>query len=501
MSPAVTVTNVTLQPVTTGLAVTLDAEQYNKLKSTVTVTEGASVTSLVTISEATLQGVSSIVTASLAALQYIPLSNNVTVTGAALLSSPMNVTEATLQPVSNVIISSESIRTPVSSVLSITLQATEKNELSVVITNSSSTEPENIVLSNLETYILHKGTRYEIIDLVLRDDFDSYAWNGSIELAQKEAYQALKIAEQFTLYYLGQTFELIVEKRSLSRDNPVQPRLNIDVISPTGLLDKPFNEVEISEEFTANKASVIANSIAPIDWQLIDWTIPNGRLAVQNATPIEALTVLVDAVGGMLTTDRDGNLSAIPKFKSLPWQWNLSNVDEVFTDYADNLAYSESYQGIDAYTEVTISDIEEDRQWDLRFESDPLDNTRGTLILKVYPWCESVDIVHTSHDGIVIKPIGVKIWSPKDDNYNYETVEFKENKASTQYPIYQINSYQYTYKNLGSMEFTQDTNEIRTQDEQGYSVARIHYLTRDIRWEVSGMLPEETTQFLAVIEE
>lgn len=494
----------TLLELKNELAISLAADEYNKLSKQIHVVQSALVGCDIPLSESTLFDISTGLTVSLEALQYIGVGKSATLSTGATIGDSIIFTVDTLQPVYKVVVSSESLRTPVVKDVTIRTGAEALNLLSVVVTSTSSTEPENIVISDFETYIIHKGTRYEIIDLVLRDGIETYAWQGSLELAQPQAYQALKVNEDFDLYYFGQVFELMVEKRSLTRDNPVQPKLTIDVISRTARLAKPFTQDVINQNFTANKASVIADSIHPVTWQLLDWVIKSNRFAVDNAAPLDALQSLVTAIGGMLLTTRDGVLVAKPVFKALPWEWKAANSDHELNDYEDNISYSEAYEKRFKYNRITISDSES-RQWSIRTESDPKDPTKATVILHSAPWCTEVDLVHTSHAGIVIKPLGATAWSPSDDTNLYETIEFKNNTASTQYPIFQLNSYQYTHKNLGAMTFDIDTNEFRTNDttgvEAGYSIARIHYITRDIRFSVSGLTPGETTQFLAISEE
>jgi len=494
----------TLSELNSELIVSLSAQEYNAVQKQIHVVQSALLACDTPIEISTLFDISTGLTLSMDALQYIGVEKTTNVSTGATIGDTLLFTTATLQPIYKVVISSESILTPVTKNIVVSTGANGLNPLSLTVTSTASTEPENIVISDFETYIIHKGTRYEIIDLVLRDGIDTYAWQGSLELAQPYAYQALKVGEDFDLYYFGQVFELMVEKRSLTRDNPVQPKLVIDVISRSARLAKPFNEVEINQTFTANKASVIANLITPVTWGLLDWVVKSGRFAVDNAAPLDALQSLVTAVGGMLETTRDSNLVAKPVFKTLPWEWSAGNADHELNDFEDNISYSESYERTYRYNRITISDSES-RQWSIRSETDSKDPTKATIIVTSYPWCDSVELVHTSYPGIVIKPLGATAWSPRDDTNLYETIEFKENRASTQYPVFQINSYQYTHKDLGSMAFDIDTNEIRTNDtagvEAGYSIARVHYITRDVRFSVSGMLPGETTQFLAIAEE
>jgi hypothetical protein len=83
-----------------------------------------------------------------------------------------------------------------------------------------------------------------------------------------------------------------------------KPNLPIDVASPTvALSDK---NLKISKIWGAVMVSVAVQAIVeqPIDWQIVDWLLPAGRLSYENTNPMELLRKLVAAAGGVADRDK-----------------------------------------------------------------------------------------------------------------------------------------------------------------------------------------------------
>jgi hypothetical protein len=83
---------------------------------------------------------------------------------------------------------------------------------------------------------------------------------------------------------------------------------------------------------------------APIDWQLVNWTIPGGRLAVYLAAPIDVVKTIAKAAGGVVETKPDGSLLVRHLFPVAVPDWENATPDHILSDAEHNLSVSLSHR-------------------------------------------------------------------------------------------------------------------------------------------------------------
>jgi len=121
-----------------------------------------------------------------------------------------------------------------------------------------------------------------------------------------------------------ETFRLVVDGKTLSRESQTGQRCEISAVSPAALLDAPFAGTTTFYRPEATPARTAVEAlVGPVDWQLPGWIIPAGRLLLENVTPLAAARNLVSAIGGIVESNPDGSLVcrrrhpvSIPQYES-----------------------------------------------------------------------------------------------------------------------------------------------------------------------------------------
>ncbi|MBF0285918.1 MAG: hypothetical protein HQL51_15825, partial [Magnetococcales bacterium] len=116
-----------------------------------------------------------------------------------------------------------------------------------------------------------------------------FAWSGSLELDDPASFQRVKVDDPITLELGGEVFNLVVDNKTLERNGVGLPRFSVSVVSPTvrwtspraAPLERTWND---PVQARAAAEEVVGEEIV---WELVDWLIPGGRLAVHNATPAD----------------------------------------------------------------------------------------------------------------------------------------------------------------------------------------------------------------------
>ncbi|MEO5350048.1 MAG: hypothetical protein H7836_10410 [Magnetococcus sp. YQC-3] len=170
-------------------------------------------------------------------------------------------------------------------------------------------------------------------------------WSGNLELDDPASFQRIQIDDPLVLELGGETFHFLVDNKTLERDGVGMPRFNVAVVGPTArfaspraiLLDRVWNAPVFARDAAENAVG------ETIEWQLVNWLIPGGRLAFHEASPIDIVRTIAEAVGGVLETLPDGRLRVRHRFPMAVPAWDSAAVEHVLTDAADNLSCRESH--------------------------------------------------------------------------------------------------------------------------------------------------------------
>ncbi|MEO5348408.1 MAG: hypothetical protein H7836_02020 [Magnetococcus sp. YQC-3] len=170
-------------------------------------------------------------------------------------------------------------------------------------------------------------------------------WSGNLELDDPASFQRIQIDDPLVLALGGETFQLMVDNKTLERDGIGMPRLSVAVVGVTARFASPhaipLDRVWDAPVFARDAAEGAVGEA--IEWQLVDWLIPGGRLAFHEAAPIDIVRTIAEAAGGVLETLPDGRLRVRHRFPVAVPAWDSAAVDHVLTDAADNLSCRESH--------------------------------------------------------------------------------------------------------------------------------------------------------------
>lgn len=350
--------------------------------------------------------------------------------------------------------------------------------------------PEIHVITN-EIYLTHRGKRLEILSVNLKTDRDSFCYSGDVEIAYELDFAYLKENDEVTLSLNGTDYAMVIDSLGIDRQgSSAKPSMKVEILSVTCRLDAPRSD-RITKIWPATSAYAVCEEIAgsPVIWNFMDWTIPDGALAVTNATRIEVIKQVIQR-RAMVQTRPNGTLHIQPWYPTPPALWVAPVA--IFTE-ANILSHSIKYTYTKYWNAVQVSDIESGAEFSCEIEENVNDDGFGTLLLYPIPWTDTpLEIIHTGQDTTVVgngKPVTETIC---------EKIEFKDGKASVSKPIYEVIQIEWLYANLSPITTQIDSKEITASTAvcYGYSVARIKYRYR--YWEIPVGNIHGTVQFLAL---
>jgi hypothetical protein len=346
-------------------------------------------------------------------------------------------------------------------------------------------ELETLILSNMMAWLETPTGQISLSDVTISTDLESGYWKSNITLQDYADFDRLKVDMDVTLHFPDESYVLYIQNLSRDRQES-EVNIQITLASPAArLLNQKFSKTypEISAQEAVNE---LANGYT-IDWQIVEWNIKNGRLAITEAGRLETLKKIIAAPRGVLISKPDGSLLVTPEWKVPVKEWENTLTDHVFDTV---FSIKETIQPIERWDSVEVFDVSgKERRFSHEYQANDKSKLNGKLKVHSYPWTYDVEITHTGFSSVGLGYVGEQI----ETIYN-ELVEFKMGKANTSKPILELLGIKWKKVNLGQLTFEIDNNEL-IAEEQGYSLAAITYQTRALVWNV-GNAVADNVQFL-----
>jgi hypothetical protein len=356
---------------------------------------------------------------------------------------------------------------------------------------------ESPVVTITAPIITINGQSFPVEQAEVRLDEGQYAWVCSVTLYDPAYYDLFQPGDSFSIDMLGEEYVFLYDGKSFSRNSIVDVQASVSGISPSALLGEPrAQKITKTWDTSVLALSAVEEVINgyPLVWEILNWGLPPFRLAVQDMTPIEVVQLIAKAAGGVVQTDPDGTLRVRYLFPVRVPDYPTTAEDQFYSDLDHNFSVNEEVGIPEIVNKIRIMDISPGADQDrVEFVQDPDFGDRGYLKVFPSPWRETLFVDHTSLPIVSITYVGVRT-----EQLEPEDIEILESKGSVGHPIYQLNTLEWLYRDLGGIVFEQDKNDFNTTNTTDHeSLLRITYTTRWLRFDVVAW-PEAKVQFLVL---
>lgn len=334
--------------------------------------------------------------------------------------------------------------------------------------------------------VSHNGRIVEVDSVRLSCDEGSPVWITNIEVSKIEDFALMRVGDEIGVSFGIENFALIIDGKTMIREDIVGVRCEVTAMSPACLLDSPFaNSFSYSETAAMPAKQAVESFIGPVDWQLPFWIIPVGAVALSDATPMSAARSIVEAIGGVIESKPDGAIVCRRRHAvSIPEYGSAAVADQFFDD--EVFSSSSRISPVRGFNRISIANEHElggGGQATLEFVADG--PRAGTVRAYVDP-AEAYTLVHTGNPETVITPLGVVSRTEK------EIVEFVAGRAKTHYPVAEVIGMTWYAVGLGDVTANGDALVSATPE---YSLLEITYRVTTVDWRVD-LNVSESVQFV-----
>ncbi len=350
-----------------------------------------------------------------------------------------------------------------------------------------------VINAATDVVLLHQGNPVRLLSASIGLSEGEYAWTGRMEIADPAAFQPMAVNDSVSLILGGETYDLIIDNRTISRDGGGRPRMVISVISSTAWLASPrADPVERIWDSPVQARDAAEDAVgASIFWDLLDWLIPANRLAVYNAAPLEVVRTIARAAGGVVETQPDGSLRVRHRFPVSVSSWETATPDHVLTDVAHNLSISESHRFRTRINRVTIRELRPtagylSAQVDGRKQGG-LNRGRTTFVSGQTPHFlvhhgPGVTVSNLDTTSGDLYPDAPQVFQMEEDLFFSGT-----DQARLSRPARSLDSWIWLGSDLGTLTLGSDGMTL-TADAFGLAIVRVTYTVEVLAWGLSSPL-------------
>lgn len=316
---------------------------------------------------------------------------------------------------------------------------------------------------------------------IVEHDKGSYFLTVDLHLADQHQFALCKKNLRLLTEVDGEFFQTVIHKSPRRSINPGVVDYIVETASPLvylGAGPSDYYSCPVSGEFSGMASDIVSSLAATkgfsVNWEIIDWMIPQGRLLVNNRTPIEIIRDIVHEVRGIVQPTPDGNMRIIYEYPDPVSNWESVKPALKLVDQDHYGSATENPIARTGHNKFLISDSDSSQsRWSL--DDVGISPTQKYMDLYTVPFAPAIKpVLQTSSDGVTIEPLGVV------EKEISEVIVIKNGVGRATKPIYGVIGTIWADTHLGDVSFSEDS-QVKTS-VLGQSLLTLSYTTKFHRW-------------------
>lgn len=359
---------------------------------------------------------------------------------------------------------------------------------------------DNTYTSTPSASVVVGGINIGFTDIRIITGISAYCIRGTIDLPSEDEYLKCNDLDTVVCTINGEVYNLFIETKAKGLANAGET-YSLELLSETAKLDAPYADTIVDPLVGGIYAEALVVQMAAIgnitvDYQLLNWFLPEHAMSINDETPLGVIRRVVRAVGAVVQTKPNGDMLIMSKYPVSPQYWDVTTPEFVLDYEADIITMAEAAKMGEGYNAFIITDQGGSAKG-ITLRSEDVDDT--TKIIKGFriPFDAGAFPIETSGGDQVsidkyLYPVEEQVpeldsgGNPTGDEW--EIVEFIDWAGRTTRPIYSIVDWDWIEDDLGTFSMAEDgTLTIVNQDVvSGESLLRIKYMTKFWKWTVTG---------------
>lgn len=345
------------------------------------------------------------------------------------------------------------------------------------------------------------GQQLDLLTATISGDLDSFAWSAEIAVPDEAAWLACVPRERLSLTIGGVLFVLLIESRSRNLQAG-SAEWSVSARTLSCLLDAP-HAATVTQTWGTVTASAAARELAALaglalSWEVVDWTLPAGRLTASGETPASILSRLAEACGAVVQPEPGGGLRVLYRYPVGVTAYAATLPDITLSDDVDVLKIAETFVAAAGYNAVVVTDDQSSTEAYLAMELDDDRNASRTTFPAGEPCYFRV--YHAPKIAYKLRVTSGRLEqvATAEQKTLSETVSFDAvDTANLGKLVHAIGTVRWWGNNLGSMAPSGGVGVVLSGGA-GFGVATVTYSTQ---YDVWRLIPDDLAEAFPVLLE
>lgn len=362
---------------------------------------------------------------------------------------------------------------------------------SMLTTNPGATEHElqwslldaAVDVSTGKPFLEWRGEQLEIVAAEAAQDEGGQFWRVSATLARASDYLRLSRLDAVTLDIFGDRYEAVIA--SLGRSNADESVSQGFELRARSTLWATLGEAgsRIDKTWPAVMARAAVEELAgeTVDWRIVDWQIPAGRLAAVNETAISVIQRIAETAGAVVESAKDGGLIVRYRYPVTIPEAPTATPDVELTEAADIISISETIDERRVVNRIALTDESAQRGF-LAAERDP--DQPDEILAGESQRLIAYHSADVEIDQIKLSAGELLDHGPAEIEVTDEEVTFDDaNEATLAKPVAGGFAYSWSGPGLGTLTLGADGQKV-VAAQSGVAIAVVSYRARAHRYAV-----------------
>ncbi|WKV32830.1 hypothetical protein R21Y_69 [Vibrio phage vB_VhaS_R21Y] len=305
--------------------------------------------------------------------------------------------------------------------------------------------------------------------------------------------EVLGIGDTIEINVGGLIYNFIFDRLQEEENGLEASTRTVSGVSPLQVFGSPRAiAIDFTNETPRLASDIVRGLLGSVTWEIVDWVIPEFRLAVTQQTPLQIAQSVVEAAGGILTSDRLGNAVAKYRYPVSTNDYQTTTPDQIYNTFDHVFSRRQSLDPKTGFNNFLVTDVAQGTQG-TRF-SDVLDfdlSSRSSATITAYlSPVRDVVLQHTAPESLTIETIGERLMLEQ-----VEDVEIRNGEGQTRRPIASITAMDFISLPLTGVAYEPGASLLTTADPNAFGLVRVTYNTIANQYRVNGVTSSKV-QFL-----
>lgn len=347
--------------------------------------------------------------------------------------------------------------------------------------------PSSVTTITESAFLEWRGERIDILEASAAQDENGGFWRVRARLAKAGDYLRLARLDPIILDVFGDRYDLVIESLGRSRAGSSGVQQGFEIAARSRLWASLGDQAtRVTKTWPAVMARAAVEELAgeAVDWRIVNWLIPAGRLAAVNEAPMSVIKRIVAAPGGVVESDKDGGLIARYQYPvSIP-NAPTASIDHTLAESGTITNLSERLDGYTKFDKLFLSDESRSAGY-LSAERDP-DQQEDIL------GGEEQRFVVTHSDDVEVSEVKLSagtlvVMDSFQSEVEEEIIFGNTNEAQLSKPVDADFAWTWYGAGLGTLTVGPDGQKV-TAAQSGVGVAKVTYKSQAKRYAVRAPL-------------